>query len=304
MSKYPKANILVAYPYFKKEVFDSLKSRRPDEFRLIVDCGAYTAWNLGTEISLEDYCAFLKTLPSEWEIVITQLDVVGNPTRTYENWHRMLDKGIDATPVFTRGADLKYLEEFYDYSDLVLLGGVGRSRAWKNYLVWFMNNNQGRDVHWFGITESNLLKHYKPRSTDSALCTFTRRYGVFYFYTGNGELETVPKASFRNKPPRRFFESCMRLGFTAKEISLLAHNERWKGSANLYVRDGEAYKRGYVDMISFAHHLYRSMIVEKMIGTYIYLASTIHDVETLWHVYDLFEKRGILSKLEGVSNGN
>ena len=57
-------------------------------------------------------------------------------------------------------------------------------------------------------------------------------------------------------------------------------------------------------MISFAHHLYRSMIVEKMIGTYIYLASTIHDVETLWHVYDLFEKRGILSKLEGVSNGN
>lgn len=60
MLKLPKANILVAFPYFSKQIQKTLDNTDPNDFRLIIDSGAFTAWNLNKEISFDDYCTFLK----------------------------------------------------------------------------------------------------------------------------------------------------------------------------------------------------------------------------------------------------
>lgn len=59
-----KLNILVAYPYFSEGIRSFLSERDPSTFRLIVDSGAFTAWNTGAEVTMEGYTKFLKTIPS------------------------------------------------------------------------------------------------------------------------------------------------------------------------------------------------------------------------------------------------
>ncbi len=134
MSKSVKLNILVAFPYFSQQVYRFLMDKDPSTFRLIVDSGAFTAWNTGKHISMEDYCKFLKTIPSHWEYKAVQLDVYGNPEQTYTNYLRMLDAGYkDVMPVFTRGDTIERLEEFYSYTDYIMFGGIAIGGENKNY---------------------------------------------------------------------------------------------------------------------------------------------------------------------------
>ena len=125
MSKLNKLNILVAFPYFSQSIFKSLSEKDPSTFRLIVDSGAFTAWNTGKNINFNDYLKFLKTIPNNWDYKAVQLDVFGNAEATYINYIKMLQLGFkDIMPVFTRGDSLERLEEFYTYTDYIMFGGI------------------------------------------------------------------------------------------------------------------------------------------------------------------------------------
>ena len=136
MSTSVKLNILVAFPYFSQNIYKFLMDKDPSTFRLIVDSGAFTAWNTGKHISMEDYCKFLKTIPSHWEYKAVQLDVYGNPEQTYTNYLRMLDAGYkDVMPVFTRGDTVERLKNFIHIpttlcSEVLLL--VAKTRTMSN----------------------------------------------------------------------------------------------------------------------------------------------------------------------------
>jgi len=193
MSKSTKLNILVAFPYFSQGIYRFLSEKDPSTFRLIVDSGAFTAWNTGREIRLDDYMKFLKSIPSHWDYKAVQLDVFGNPDGTYENYHRMLDAGFeDIMPVFTRGDSLERLEEFYSHTDYIMFGGIVIGGENRNYVKWFCEVNKGRDAHWLGFVNVPFIKHYRPKSVDSS---------TLY-------------------------------NFTMKEIALLAKQDSWEGGAS------------------------------------------------------------------------
>ena len=73
MSKSTKLNILVAFPYFSQGIYRFLSEKDPSTFRLIVDSGAFTAWNTGREIRLDDYMKFLKSIPSHWDLSLIHI---------------------------------------------------------------------------------------------------------------------------------------------------------------------------------------------------------------------------------------
>ncbi len=88
-----KLNVLVAYPYWKKEMTSVVQSM-PDTMRLLIDSGAFTAWRSGKPIDKKDYADFIDNLSIKpWRYF--SLDVIGDAKRTQENLDRLIQKGYE-----------------------------------------------------------------------------------------------------------------------------------------------------------------------------------------------------------------
>lgn len=287
-----KLNILVAYPYFTEGIRAYLMERDPSTFRLIVDSGAFTAWNTGAEVTMEGYTRFLKTIPAHWDWRAVQLDVYGDPEGTYANWQRMLDMGwADILPVFTRGDSLERLEEFYEATDYIMFGGIAFGGENKNYIKWFCEANKGRPVHWLGFTNMPFIKHYRPTSVDSSSVTSAQRYGSIVYYRGGGELKTLQKRDLARRPPLAFLRECERRGFTMAELQRLGSSEAWVGAVRPPGKD----PRGFASFVTYTHHVWRGIEVERNLGTKIYMAfATEQDMSGAFDAYDFMTARGAL----------
>lgn len=282
MSKSVKLNILVAFPYFSKSIFKTLHEKDPNSFRLIVDSGAFTAWNTGKYISLNDYVEFLKTIPKEWEYKAVQLDVYGNPEQTYTNYMKMLDLGFkDIMPVFTRGDTVERLEEFYSYTDYIMFGGIAIGGENKNYVKWFCEANKERKAHWLGFVNIPFLKHYKPYSVDSSTAYSAQRFGNLQYYIGNGQVKSINKKEFHKRPSDYTINHLKKTGFTLDEILLLANQDAWHGGAT---KPNKESVRGLASFMTVTSHVKRAIEVEKNLGTKIYLA--LGNADQIENVYD------------------
>jgi len=270
MLKSPKLNILIAFPYFSQANYANLMARDPSSFRLIVDSGAFTAWNTGKKILMEDYCKFLKTVPSHWDYKAVQFDVYGDPEKTYTNYYKMLDMGFtDVMPVFTRGDTVERLDEFYTHTNYIMFGGIAIGGSNRNYVKWFNQVNKGRDTHWLGFVNMPFIKHYKPYSVDSSSLFSAARFGNLQYYVGQGNLKSVHRTDFVKKPDRVVIDSLVKTGFTHQEIALLANQDAWEGSSAPY--DGVNI-RGLASFMTITSHVKRAVEIERNIGTKVYLA--------------------------------
>lgn len=289
MLKCPKLNILVAFPYFSKKIYEKLMELDPSTFRLIVDSGAFTAWNTGKEISLDDYAKFLKSIPSHWDYKAVQLDVYGDPEQTYINYIRMLDMGYtDIMPVFTRGDSLERLEEFYTHTDYIMFGGIAIGGQNTNYVKWFCEMNKGRHAHWLGFVNMPFIKHYKPYSVDSSSIKSSARFGNLQIYAGNGNLKSINKKEFFNAPSNNVIEMLKKHGLTLSEILLLQNNEAWRSNAKSFKYKSQ---NGIASFITYLGHTKRAIEVEKNLGTKIYQAlSSEGDVVALFDALEFLKE--------------
>ena len=255
-----KINILIAYPYFSKAVIKKLREMERCEYRLIVDSGAFTAWNTGKKIELDDYCKFLDSISEFAPYRAVQLDVFGDPEKSWVNYKIMKERGYETMPVFTRGESLETLELMYNETDYIMLGGVVVREKNKNYVKWFLNRNNGRKCHWLGFVNMPFIKHYKPESVDSSAWKSAVRFGKLSLYKGNGEITIINKHVFKKKPDTVTANRFEKLGLNPDNIRKISENGSWVD-------------KGYAHQVSTISHLYRSFEVEKKLGTKIYLAT-------------------------------
>jgi len=288
MLKLPKANILVAFPYFSKQIQKTLDNTDPNEFRLIIDSGAFTAWNLNKEISFDDYCTFLKNLPKHWEYHAVQMDVFGNPEGTYVNYNKMLDMGFnDIMPVFTRGDTTERLEEFYEKTDYIMFGGIVIGGKNTNYIRWFHNQNKKRKSHWLGFNNTEFIKHYRPESVDSSTWNNGQRFGRLDLYQGHGTFDSTQRKDWIDEPTPKRINLLKKLGFDHKTILKLAKKEAWTGGSHSVFQKKDEHK-GLAAYINNTSHLKRAIDIEKNLGTKVYLACGNHSqIESLLHSHKL-----------------
>jgi len=189
-------NILVAYPYYTKQLQEYLIGK--NDINMLLDSGAFTAWKAGKVIEVDDYCNFIESLPTKpWRYFA--LDVVGNPEKTMQNYKIMLDRGFKPIPIFTRGEDISVLEDYYKTSDIVGVGGLVGTKKNKAFVNALMRRIKGRKVHWLGFTNIKYIKYYKPYMCDSSSWLTGSRYASFNLYCGNGKFEKINKKQFINK---------------------------------------------------------------------------------------------------------
>lgn len=288
-------NILIAFPYFKKDIFEYLKTIPKTAYRLIVDSGAFTAWNIGKVINLDDYCRFLDSIDILRPFNAVQLDVFGEPDATWKNFLIMKQRGYDVMPVFTRGDTLERLEEMYSYTDYIMFGGITVGGKNLNYVKWFMEKNKGRKIHWLGFCNVDFVKFYKPHSIDSSSWASGGRFGNIPFYSGFGKSVAVNRKQLLTTPDPKIYKLAKRSGITKSEVALLQKAESWTNAWNF---DLHKPVKGAANFFSAVCSVHRALDIEKHLGTRFYLAAGMGAS----HPSNIFAARNFLIE-RGVING-
>lgn len=173
-------NILESWHYVGAQRY--VDQMRADRASIFLDSGAFSAYTLGVELSVDDYCNYIKRnldiLRVEDNVVMASvLDGIGDPLKTYQNQLAMEERGCRPLPCFHAGEDERYLEYYVQNYEYITLGGmVGSStkqlciwldRMWERYLT----DGSGRPrlkVHGFGITAIPIVERYPWYSVDSS----------------------------------------------------------------------------------------------------------------------------------------
>lgn len=173
-------HILESWHYVGKQKY--VDEMRADNAQIFLDSGAFSAYTLGVELSVEDYCNYIKRnmdiLRVEDGVVMASvLDGIGDPLQTYRNQLEMEMRGCKPLPCFHAGEDERYLEYYVANYEYITLGGmVGSSskqlsiwldRMWERYLTDGSGNPKIK-VHGFGITAIPLMERYPWYSCDSS----------------------------------------------------------------------------------------------------------------------------------------
>lgn len=173
-------HILESYHYVGKQRY--VDDMRRNAAKVFLDSGAFSAYTLGVDLSVEEYCNYILRNPDivrveDGALMASVLDGIGDPLQTYRNQAEMEWRGVRPLPCFHAGEDERYLEHYVANYEYITLGGmVGSStkqlsiwldRVWDRYLV----DGSGAPrlkVHGFGITAIPLMERYPWFSCDSS----------------------------------------------------------------------------------------------------------------------------------------
>lgn len=249
--------ILISYAYIKPSLVDLLE-RHYDKFDIILDSGAFTAFNTGRTIELKDYMYFIEKSTLDFEFYFT-LDVIGNPSLTNKNYIEMKMAGLDPVPVFTRGQSTEEYNTLYKDQGFIGIGGIAGTPDCQWHLRNLYNTGTIRDcdkVHWLGFWDRNFVLYFKPFSCDTQGWMSAARYGRGWVLR-HRKLYSFDRKSY-NSPEVKSF--CRKYGIDNNKLRL---DSAWRWNKK------EAGLSQYIQCI--AAIAYAKMIREK-IGSIIYLA--------------------------------
>lgn len=202
-------NILESYHYVGKQRY--VDAMRANAARVFLDSGAFSAYTLGVDLSVAEYCDYIQRnsdiIRREGNILMASvLDGIGDPLQTYRNQTEMELRGVRPLPCFHAGEDERYLEHYVRNYEYITLGGmVGSStkqlriwldRMWDKYLT----DGSGRPrlkVHGFGITSIPLMEEYPWESCDSSSWLQSAAFGSIVT-TQYGPLSVSEKSPSRH----------------------------------------------------------------------------------------------------------
>ena len=179
-------NVLMSYWYvnniLKKHPFEELAEMFDSVF---MDSGAYSAYTLGSEVSMEEYCKFLLNNKSYIDVA-AQLDVYRNVEKTKENYITHLDNGTDfVLPILTGywPSALVGMEDLIK-GDYVLLGGAHFWRKFYDMENTLKNLPTKYRYHGFALGKTQFYKSRLFYSIDSSSWTMIVRSAMGRMWTG------------------------------------------------------------------------------------------------------------------------
>jgi hypothetical protein len=263
-------NILASWPYLNHSLVDTLQEHAND-IRLLVDSGAFTNWKSGKDTNVHDYIRFIKELPIRpWRYF--NLDRIGDPATSKRNFNIMLDAGLSPVPIFTRGSDIKDLDEMMELSDVVGLGVGTKSAGYLGYTRWISEQTDPTRLHWLGVTNSNLIANFKPYSVDASSWESGGRFGQIPIYMGGGKFTKYSRTQARNPPSSRMWKVMTTMGFNPYDLQ---NETTWWGTYSFPRRMG-AYS-----WVNFARD------VDQQFQTKVFLATTNRlSFRCIWEAYE------------------
>lgn len=156
---------------------------------MMLDSGAFSAWNARAEVNLEDYCVYIYR-NIEWIDAYVNLDVIpGSPGRTpteaeveesaeasWWNMEYMQGFGLDPVPVFHQGERFYWLERMVDAGIRYIGISPANDRStqakveWLDRVFHYLCDAEGHPrvkTHSFGATSVEIIMKYPWFTVDS-----------------------------------------------------------------------------------------------------------------------------------------
>lgn len=232
-----RLKLLLSYHYFKKTDLRELLTKYFGEKlpSIFIDSGGFSAATQGVDIDIDSYCEWIKQYQSLIH-VYANLDVIGDPEKTYDQQKMMEDKGLKPLPVFHTGEPVKWLERYIDegYEYIALGGMVPYARDRKKLIQWMsmcfkVAEESGKKIgyHGFGMTNWDLMRAYPWKSVDSSSWCSGFRYGsVYLFDEKKGRFFQVNLRDV--KKSYKYAEILRRYGFSPNDLALEGEFDRVK----------------------------------------------------------------------------
>jgi len=195
---YNSLNFLLSYYYYKNCSYKEIQDLKNHKYvnNLFLDSGAYSAYNQGEEINLHEYLDFINDKGDLFEH-ITQLDIIGNGERSFDNYIYMKKSLMDndkLLPVYHLGSNRDMLYRLRDHSLNIGVGGIANVKDKKR--VHFLNKiineiYKENKLHLFGVISFNVLKRFKNyiHSVDSAGYSLKGVFGKIMYLNNDGSLK-------------------------------------------------------------------------------------------------------------------
>lgn len=173
-------HILESYHYVGKQ--KAVDDMRANGAHIFLDSGAFSAFTLGVQLSVADYCDYINRnrdiiRVEDGVAMASVLDGIGDPLQTWRNQYEMELRGARPLPCFHAGEDERYLEHYVKNYEYITLGGMVGSST-KQLCIWldriwdrYLTDGSGRPrlkVHGFGITAIPIMERYPWYSCDSS----------------------------------------------------------------------------------------------------------------------------------------
>lgn len=213
--------VLISYAFARRDLGFFRQFVEHPAVEVLLDSGAFTALSAGDTIDLGEYMEFL----GEWAPKLCgymALDVLGDPAATDHNLGIMLEEGLKPIPVHVRGDTGARMDELFEQSSWVALGGLRRPHVgWcgKSYIKQKMTWAAGRRVHWLGYTRREMVLGFRPYSIDCSNWAAGSRWGDMHFYYG--DLVWGParmKCALDTPLNAREVELLAEIGFTPSDV--------------------------------------------------------------------------------------
>ena len=168
--------------------------------KIFLDSGGFSAFTLGKEIKIDEYCNFIKKYHKQIDHY-AQLDCIGDEEGTEKNQKYMESRGLNPLPVFHFKGDFKRLERLSKEYDYICLGGLVPLAKAKPILRAHLDKcfsiiKDNCKVHGFGMTGMDILERYPWYSVDSTSWIEASRRGTYYEFK-NGVMKQIPTSDKR-----------------------------------------------------------------------------------------------------------
>jgi hypothetical protein len=182
---------LISYHYFRNpEAMEKVVRFTQDyNVQIFADSGAFSAYKLGSQITLQEYSAWLQEYRSIFH-VYANFDVIGDAVGTDRNQRILEDSGLNPLPVFHAGSSWDVLEGLIERYPYIALGGLAakivQGEGSMRFLVKCYRMGEGRAVfHGFGATGWKWLSNFGWYSCDSSAWVNGFRFGVIHLFDKN-----------------------------------------------------------------------------------------------------------------------
>jgi len=204
---------------------------------------------------------------------------------TQLNMRVMLDAGLSPVPVHVLGDNEQRMDELFEISDWVALGGLRRPHrgpAPLSYVKAKMKWAKGRSVHWLGYTRAESIVAWKPYSCDCSNFTAGSRWGLYEVYLGMGKWQRMEHESKGSRGSGSVSSATMPFatnvlakleswGFDPDEVLKC---DKWRGSStggNVVAKTVQDRRMAAIPAFSFVEY---SLDVRKRFGTRFFLAAS------------------------------
>ena len=201
------SNRLVSFHYMTPQLDEYYFYKYRDKFdKIILDSGAFSAWNAGATIDLKkygdyilehqdqiDYIVNLDVIPAKPGVKkIPKEEIERSASQGFDNYLYLLDRGVKKEKlihVFHQNEDFKWLEKMLDFGMEYIGLSPANDRTTQEKMVWlddcmkYVTNDKGEPIvkwHGFAVTSFRLMLRYPWYSVDSSTWATVAGRGVVF----------------------------------------------------------------------------------------------------------------------------